>query len=127
MQRGQTEDNDRLHYSNNSIINEEIRFFPPASSTFVEVKAAQKNRTGLIRTDEDQQRSYQVSDEVHLAEPTIQKELLIKRFENSQISVDQQTPHFDPNQVYQTARQRDFNTGDLGGLSAKTLQSQSNN
>jgi len=55
----------------------------------VEVKAAQKNRTGLIRTDEDQQRSYQMSDEVHLAEPTIQKELLIKRFENSHISADQ--------------------------------------
>jgi hypothetical protein len=31
-----------------------------------------------------------------MAEPTIQKELLIKRFENSQISIEQQTPHFDP-------------------------------
>lgn len=68
-----------------------------------------------------------MSDEVHLAEPNIQKELLIKRFENSQISVDQQTPHFDPNQVYQTTRQRDLNSGDLGGIGGKTLQSQSNN
>jgi hypothetical protein len=53
MHRGQAEDNDRLAYNNN-IVNEEIRFFPPASSNFVEIKAAQKNRTGLIRTDEDQ-------------------------------------------------------------------------
>lgn len=52
MQRGQTDDSDRAHYGSN-LANEEIRFFPPASSTFVEVKAAQKNRTGLIRTDED--------------------------------------------------------------------------
>ena len=62
-----------------------------------------------------------MSDEVHLAEPTIQKELLIKRFENSQISADQQTPHFDPNQIYQTARQRDFSSGDLGAMGGKNL------
>jgi hypothetical protein len=93
MQRGQqTEEADRLHYNTAiNMVNEEIRFFSPASSAFVEVKAAQKNRTGLIRTDEDQQRSLQMSDEVHVAEQhtAIQKELLIKRFENTQISVEQ--------------------------------------
>lgn len=52
MQRVQSDEGDRLQYPIQNTEGE-IRFFPPASSTFVESKAAQKNRVGLIKTDED--------------------------------------------------------------------------